>query len=106
MCPLFVGRFKPVDGPKGSDDDPNCALSDRRVSVGPFGFTPSRYLRKMDIPPTTRPGPTGLCDRQSLGGPGTFGDARVVAFHDISGTPQLIQLAVLTTAGRNGKHEQ
>jgi hypothetical protein len=38
MYPLFVGRFKPVDGPKGSNDDPICALCDRRVSVGPVGL--------------------------------------------------------------------
>jgi hypothetical protein len=45
-----------------------------------------------------------LGDRQSLSSLCPFGDARVVAFHDIPGTPELVQLAVLTAAGGNGEH--
>src|SRR5437879_4300845 len=45
-------------------------------------------------------------DRESLSGPSSFGDARVIAFHDIPGTPELVQLAVLTPTGRNGEHQQ
>ena len=45
-----------------------------------------------------------LGDRQSLSRPSPFGDARVIAFHDIPGTPELVQLAILTPAGRNGEH--
>jgi hypothetical protein len=47
-----------------------------------------------------------LGDRQSLSRPCPFGDARVIAFHDIPGTPELVQLPVLTTAGRNGEHQK
>src|ERR1700730_5704339 len=47
-----------------------------------------------------------LGDRQSLSGPCAFSDARVIAFHDISGTSELVQLAILTTAGRNGERQQ
>src|SRR5438552_1507755 len=45
-------------------------------------------------------------DREGLSRPRPFGDARVIAFHDISGTSELVQLAILTTAGRNREHQQ
>jgi len=50
--------------------------------------------------------PTGFGDRESLGGPAIFSDARVIAFHDVSRAAQLVQLSVLTTAGRNGEHQK
>ena len=37
-----------------------------------------------------------LSDRQSFSGPSLSGYGRVIAFHDISSTPELVQLAVLT----------
>jgi hypothetical protein len=42
--------------------------------------------------------PASFRDRKSLSGPCPSSYARVVARHDISGTPELVQLAVLTTA--------
>ena len=45
-----------------------------------------------------------LRDRESFSGPCPFGDAGMVALHHVSGTPQLIQLSVLTAAGGNGEH--
>ena len=45
-----------------------------------------------------------LGDRQSPSRPCPFGDARVIAFHDIPGTPELVQLSVLTATGGNGEH--
>jgi hypothetical protein len=38
MYPLFVGRFDPVDALRESDNDPNSAVRDCRVSAGPFGL--------------------------------------------------------------------
>ena len=40
---------------------------------------------------------TSLGDRESLSRPCPFGDARVIAFRDVPGTPEFVQLAVLTT---------
>jgi hypothetical protein len=39
--------------------------------------------------------PPSLGDRQSLGGPGTFGDARVIALYDVACTTELVQLSIL-----------
>src|SRR5438105_1088092 len=50
--------------------------------------------------------PTRLGDRESLSRPCTFGDAQVIAFDHVSRTTELVQLAVLTTAGCNGEHQQ
>jgi hypothetical protein len=47
-----------------------------------------------------------LGDGESLSGPSLSGYGRVFAFHDIASTPELVQLAVLTTAGRNGEHQK
>src|SRR5580700_695635 len=51
-------------------------------------------------------GTARLGDRQSLSRPCPFGDARVIAFHDVPGTSELVQLAVLTPAGGNGEHQK
>ena len=40
-------------------------------------------------------GPPSLGDRKSLGGPGTFGDARVIALYDVACTTELVQLSIL-----------
>src|ERR1700751_1216158 len=47
-----------------------------------------------------------LGERQSLSRPRPFGDARAIAFYDIPGTPEFVQLPVLTPAGGNGEHQQ
>jgi hypothetical protein len=50
-------------------------------------------------------GTASLGDRQSLSRSSPFGDAGMVALHDVSGTPESIQLSVLTAAaGGNGEH--
>jgi len=36
MYPLSIRRFDPVEGHMESDNDPNCALCDCRVSGGPL----------------------------------------------------------------------
>jgi hypothetical protein len=36
-------------------------------------------------------------DRESLSRPCPLGDARVIAFYDVPGTAELVQLTVLTT---------
>src|SRR5437899_1776421 len=45
-----------------------------------------------------------LRDRESFSGPCPFGDAGTVALHNVSGTPEVIQLSVLTPTGGNGEH--
>jgi hypothetical protein len=35
---LSVRRFDSVDGSRKRDNDPNCALCDRRGGVGPVGL--------------------------------------------------------------------
>jgi hypothetical protein len=47
-----------------------------------------------------------LGDRESFSRPCSCGDARVIAFHDIPGTAELVQLHVLATTGSNGEHQQ
>jgi hypothetical protein len=89
---------------------------DRGCSVGAWPISPGISCELHELTSAlllrdfiTVPGercPTGLGDRQSLGGPGPFGDAWVIAFDDVSRAPQLVELAVLTTAGRDGEHEK
>jgi hypothetical protein len=50
--------------------------------------------------------PSGFGDGESLSGPSTFGYTRVIALHDVSGTSELVQLSLLTAAGRNGEHQK
>jgi hypothetical protein len=49
-------------------------------------------------------GAASLGDRESLSRPSPFGDGRVVAFHDISGTSELIQFSILTPTGCYCEH--
>src|ERR1700730_1659635 len=51
-------------------------------------------------------GAASLGDRQSLSRPSPFGDARMVAFDHVSRTSEFVQLAILTTAGRNREHQK
>jgi hypothetical protein len=43
-------------------------------------------------------------DCEILSGPYPFSDARVIAFHDIPGTSEFVQLTILTPTGGNGEH--
>src|SRR5438105_1216741 len=50
--------------------------------------------------------PPELRDRERLSRPCTFGDARMVAFHDVPGTAEFVRLAVLTTTRSDREHQK
>jgi hypothetical protein len=101
--PLIRAPHKPDPVIVAEEDDVALAVATKYHPL--IGAMPRFLLREFSAA-FGECRPASLRDRERLSRPSPFGDARVVALDDVSCVSELVQLAVLTTAGRHGDHQK